>query len=175
MAISCPPEGKILIDDIINEVNLNSGHRIDENNPHNTTPGKIGAVNVTGDTMTGPLGVDVITTEDGSVSHNVNTMGIESGSNENGNWTKLPDGTMICYGEVAITPTPDEPTRGTVVFPQPFTVTPSITCTMRSSVPGETAVEVTFISSSMNGFDAVVYRTNDTTTAVIWQAIGRWK
>ena len=55
-----------------------------------------------------------IETVDGTLTHDVATMGIESGSNSEGSWVKFPDGTMICYGRY------EGNTPGPYTFPQAY-------------------------------------------------------
>jgi hypothetical protein len=79
--------------------------------------------------MTGTLPTDTISTADGSVTHNVSTMGIESGSNENGSWIKYPDGTMQIIAEGSVPTDGDTSISIDFIFPQSFIDTSYTTIT----------------------------------------------
>lgn len=96
-----------------------------------------------------------------------------SGSGANGNWRKLPDGTLICWHEH------DYPAATNVTqvwlwnFPQSFAAKPHINITAQSTVPhvidtgvtavGNTSAEIRWRRSTNSGGTALV------------EAIGRWK
>lgn len=96
-----------------------------------------------------------------------------SGSNANGNWRKLPDGTLICWHEH------DYPSAVNVVqtwlwtFPSTFAAKPHISITAQSSVPhvidtgatgvGNTSAEIRWRRTTDSGGTAEV------------MAVGRWK
>jgi hypothetical protein len=91
---------------------------------------------------------------------------VRSGSGANGEWTKLPDGTLICRAKMAVTST-----ASTWTFPEPFAsgTVPEVTGTIQglaayfrlNTVP--TATTASIMSSSATSATAHV------------MAIGRWK
>ena len=111
----------------------------------------------------------------------VRSMGIESGSNENGSWVKFPDGTMICTyidsNEYTTTEAIGQVFRNLDVpmwtFPQPFIETPVMTAMVRGNN--------TWVASSGNGVSQTqgqvfIYgAVNNATGRLSYQAIGRWK
>jgi hypothetical protein len=82
---------------------------------------------------------------------------------------------LICWGTVSITPVVDTPTSVAVTFPVTYTVSPSITVSASTTVPGSEVKEVSFANPSTTGMDIYLYRSTATTTGVRWQAIGWWK
>jgi len=116
------------------------------------------------------LKVNKISNVAGTVEHDVATMGIESGSNDNGNWTKFPDGTLICTNREAKVGNP----LGWN-FPKAFIDIPTLSGaveapgddrTINFSTPSKTAVSYyRFLNGAANS--------NGAMTNMI--AIGRWK
>jgi hypothetical protein len=108
-------------------------------------------------------------TLDGKASTaSVAALAIESGSNANGDYTKFPDGTMICWVSGI--------TNGTTwTFPQPFISAPAVI----GSVHQALARGVSFSPPSATSVTIAVFRTDDfsnpTTAPASLTAIGRWK
>lgn len=118
----------------------------------------------------------------GDESHDVATMGIESGSNANGDWTKFPDGTLICTHEIIV---PDtnvavgsmyESAAVIWTFPMPFvgnspttigsTTSASLYC--NCATMGDNAL----VSSNIKNYSARNIWAADNVRVT---AIGRWK
>ena len=112
------------------------------------------------------------------------TMGIESGSNENGSWTKYPDGTMIQHGYINRSdhiPDDTENINDTFTLPLAFIDT---NYTVNTS-----------LHTYSNAFGTITFSRNASASSVnitalrlppsvennagdlnyYWQAIGRWK
>lgn len=111
---------------------------------------------------------------------------IESGSNENGNWIKFADGTMVCYGNVSLTipiATAISPIGGyrntggtnTKVFPQPFYEIPIV----NTQVVLYTATQSYAHNITTSGFDlfftTISSDNTNTERKASYIAIGRWK
>ncbi|MFZ1469981.1 MAG: DUF2793 domain-containing protein [Paracoccaceae bacterium] len=101
---------------------------------------------------------------------------IERGTNANGDYVRFADGTQMCWGQIGITPVANVATSGPWTFPASFLSgsTPSIVLSANSSVPGTTLQQISFTSPTTTGCEAVIYRTNSTTTQLRLLAIGRW-
>ena len=120
----------------------------------------------------------------GTATHDVATMGIESGSNANGHWTKFPDGTMIQWNIITVTDQAIDDAYGTlfqgtrdITFPQPFIEAPSASCGIFREENGAgwgSIRNTTETLIMLRGMD-VVSRTIGNTIEISWQAIGRWK
>lgn len=95
----------------------------------------------------------------------LNALGIESGTN----YFKIA-GKLIQWGGVTITPTANSTTSKAVSFPKAFSSTPLIQVSANTSVPN--IVRVGYSGQSTTGFSAYLYRTNTTSTAISWLAIG---
>lgn len=101
----------------------------------------------------------------------------QSGGNDNGNWIKFADGTMICYGSGSISASSS---RGytTITYPETFSKTPNLQLT-----PGYTYyadISITYRSPTVSSFQAFPRRasTGETVDQIqyfSWLAIGRWK
>ena len=109
----------------------------------------------------------------------VSSMGIESGSNENGSWVKFPDGTLIQYGRI---PTPVyDPNGYPITLPMAF-IDASYSLIAQNGVitTGETYVtSAETINHSVDTF-LVKFVANGIgvgggTYVFNYQAIGRWK
>ena len=97
-------------------------------------------------------------------------FGIESGSNSNGSWIKFPDGTMMQYGVVTIVGS------DTIVYPLDFIDTNySFTALPDNTVYGYCDNG----AKTVNSIDMYVKRdindSNEYSSNINWQAIGRWK
>ena len=98
---------------------------------------------------------------------------IESGSNTNGYYTKLADGTLICRYSFT-----DKLSSGhTVTFPHPFISTEDLSITTQQA--RESGISAQWINGqainkiSKTGFN--VYAGYSESSTIYWKAIGRWK
>lgn len=62
--------------------------------------------------------------------------GITSGSNSDGDWLRLPDGTQICYGMIQVSGSGTEVEDATGNYPMPFISPPIVDTTMQDSFDG---------------------------------------
>ena len=111
------------------------------------------------------------------INENFQELLFESGENENGTWTKFPDGTMICRREVQL----DFKTTGqeNFDFPVTFEEYPLILTGIRE---GTNPAYVSFITNMVVGVDDKYSRwqvtktkTSDVSRRMVLGAIGRWK
>ena len=111
------------------------------------------------------------------INENFQGLLFESGENENGTWTKFPDGTMICRREVQL----DFKTTGqeNFDFPVTFEEYPLILTGIRE---GTNPAYVSFITNMVVGVDDKYSRwqvtktkTSDVSRRMVLGAIGRWK
>lgn len=103
---------------------------------------------------------------------------VESGSNENGSWTKWSDGTMECRGtSSAVSPT-------TINYPQPFVEIPNLNATIISPyIMDDTAAKMVLVGAKTNtNFMAkCVYWVVESSKwsaageSFDWVAKGKWK
>lgn len=125
----------------------------------------------------------------GTESHDVATMGIESGSNTNGEYTKFPDGTLICTGIQTHLAVSHTISVGSF-FRSGAT---AIDISWAPAFVGEYAVTANlstdaFISDDFIGIQQIIKRdenyghvvtlaatSGDKDVAINFQAIGRWK
>ena len=77
----------------------------------------------------------------------------------------------IQFGTVNITPKANTPTSVSVDFYKPFSSEPTVVIAPMSSVPGTTVLGTGVANITETGFDAVVTRTNTTTTVLCWIAV----
>ena len=97
---------------------------------------------------------------------------VESGSNENGGWTKWSDGTMIQYGS--------KPT-GTYSLPQSFVsnafiyTTPNNNSPYFAHVSKATVTQNEYTIVAFYSAEGAEYLKIDTSVFVNWFAIGKWK
>lgn len=109
---------------------------------------------------------------------------IQSGSNENGNWVKYSDGTMICWNHIEVTDQAIDTAYGslylgsrTISFPVAFNSTPSVHCSLfhwGTSASWGCVASATTTAASIRGLDNFS-RATGTICEISWQAIGRWK
>ena len=108
--------------------------------------------------------------------------GIIYGSNANGNWTKFPNGTLICRNTVTIIDySPSSPQgalyRGSqeelATYPMPFVSSPQVA----TSVGFHLDVSVNVIGSSITSLEGLLMSTDSGTYTrnFSYIAIGRWK
>lgn len=108
---------------------------------------------------------------------------MEFGSNNNGNYIKYYDGTLICYadkyGESSLVDYWGQFKRGqiTVTFPQTFIANPFVNTGLKN---GESFAQLSVAADSIttSGFTAKVFKPNNTTNVgcnLTYIAIGKWK
>ena len=86
---------------------------------------------------------------------------------------KYASGLTIRWGDVVITPSSENtPTSATVTFPIPYKKTPFVVTNPVTAVPGTAVLGTGVTNMSKTGFDAVLTRTNTTSTHIRWMAIG---
>lgn len=88
----------------------------------------------------------------------------------------LPDGVMIQWGTISITPTAaDTPTSGIVTFGFPFMETPLVFANEVTSVPQNVAVGVmrSNVADPKKQVEIVLTRAGTTPTVINWLAVGR--
>ena len=85
----------------------------------------------------------------------------------------LPEQVGVQHGFVNITPVANTPTKAHVTFSQAYAEAPTVVASGVSSVIGSALQGVSVANISATGFDAYVYRTNATMTAVMWNAAGK--
>ncbi|WP_353474780.1 hypothetical protein PVT71_14520 [Salipiger sp. H15] len=135
------------------------------------------------DELEGITGSDLYATIVGAVSQSGGQPTgaiIERGSNANGSYTKLADGTMFCWGNIsslAFAATTvlggiyQDAAQPAITFPATFTTAPSLQVNLRgsnnwatvSAVTSSTFTPVFFAASSTSG-----------TQSFYWLAVGRW-
>jgi len=114
----------------------------------------------------------------GTESHSVDTMGIESGDNTNGKYTKFPDGTLICVskditnytnvasGSIFIS------AQRTWTYPMAFIEKPAVSA---SDENGFRWADVFNPESHQARFFSFGATSSTTSSNVTLTAIGRWK
>lgn len=104
----------------------------------------------------------------------------EYGSNANGSYTKLPDGTMICTGKKTYPSTAFAPTGNVyyaglsaIVFPAEFLAAPTVTASIEMGNIG--AMQIGGVTTTQ--FSSIVLSAESTARAPIvrYIAIGRWR
>jgi hypothetical protein len=100
---------------------------------------------------------------------------VESGSNANGFYIRLSDGTQMCWHSFSITPSASNtPTLGAWTFPIAFSATPYVQVSVNSTVPGTTVTGWSSSGATTTATNVYVTRANTTTTVMLVFAIGRW-
>lgn len=99
----------------------------------------------------------------------------QSGSNDNGNWIKFADGTMICYGNGSVSPSAS---YIIITYPETFSKTPNLQLTAKYFFYAD--VCMTYKSLTTSHFEAYPQRASTgeavgKTQEFSWLAIGRWK
>lgn len=79
---------------------------------------------------------------------------------------------VVQFGRVNIVPEANTPTSTTIAFDVEYSSTPRVCVTPVTTVPGTTVLGVGTNSISTTGFTLYLTRTNATTTAVDWIAVG---
>lgn len=112
-------------------------------------------------------------------------LNITTTSNTNGTAIKFPDGTMICYLDIAVTDQAINSTYGSIylgsrywTFPQSFYSKPAVFCGMfkwgTSASWGGISSQATTSGVTLYGYD-FFSRATGTTCYIQAMAIGRWK
>lgn len=161
--------------------------------PDTTTPITADRLNHMEDGIKGlsdaQVSIEVVDSLDGDSTtnppsvHAVKSGIMESGNNDNGNYIKYYDGTLICYGDkygiTTLSSYWNQFKKGqlSVTFPQTFTSAPSITI---SSINTEYYAQLSFGADSItvNGFTAKVFKPNSAVSTGVnfsYIAIGKWK
>lgn len=102
---------------------------------------------------------------------------VTTGSNANGTFTKLPDGTLICVGSTAALAGTTLQTKAGIAYPMSFVgLTPYVVAVHRS-ISGKFA-NYYVLDPTLSSFSLVhqgVSSVDLATTIFTWIAIGRWK
>ena len=86
---------------------------------------------------------------------------------------RYASGFVMQWGGVTVTPSEaNTPTSSAVTFPIPYKNTPFVGASPVSGVPGTTLLGASVSNITKTGFDAVLTRTNTTSTQIRWLAIG---
>ncbi|QWT54887.1 hypothetical protein KP626_07215 [Christensenella sp. MSJ-20] len=108
---------------------------------------------------------------------------IDSGNNENGNWVKFSDGTMICSNKISASVDATIPCGNiyfgyapVISFPQPFISNPVVTMGLEDN----DFISIAFYGLNESGtgqYRLYVYSPNSLTKTISYYyiAIGRWK
>lgn len=104
---------------------------------------------------------------------NVSVGGIESGSNTNGNYTKFPDGTLICRSKTSGSLTGES----TWTFPYAFSTASDLSLTGGAQTSSAFSINIVFKLPSLSAVDFSAYNSADVRVAngIGMLAIGRWK
>ena len=111
----------------------------------------------------------------GNISGWGGVNGIRTETNSNGTYVKYPDGTMICFGIVTLTPTAaNVATTLYITLPAQATGEPAISLTPR--VPDPKTVSLSYGVPTGKGYQIIATRTDSANAYPIsWIAFGRWK
>ena len=132
--------------------------------------------NITGDTL--PIGA-IVEYDGTTVPTGYEEISEMSGSNANGNWIKLADGTIIEYGNGDCSLDPNS--YRDVIFTLPVKTLSTIwaNVTMQSASASPTMGSITFAVNTFNTTSITVRAFNNTNDgrgpSVYWIVIGRWK
>lgn len=96
-----------------------------------------------------------------------------SGSNANGTWRKLPDGTQFCQTEMTFPANPGASQAKLWTFPATFVVPPHVTVTPESTAPQNISTGVW--DRGTTSVQVRMHRSTDASTMVTVEASGRWK
>lgn len=161
--------------------------------PDTTTPITADRLNHMEDGIKGlsdaQVSIEVVDSLDGNSTtnapsvHAVKSGIMESGSNDNGNYIKFYDGTMICYEtiskNVSLTDYWSQLKKGltSITFSQKFISIPLVNVGL---VDAEKFAQLSISADSVNtsGFTAIVFKPNAVTNTGIkfsYIAIGKWK
>lgn len=99
-----------------------------------------------------------------------------SGSNANGTYVKLIDGTMICYSIISpFSFTANSTRTETRNFPATFTTAPVVTLNINTTIPDKLSLSCYGVSTTQYVLNAVSTFSADQGPTVWMMAIGRWK
>ena len=86
---------------------------------------------------------------------------------------RYASGLVFQWGDVTVTPSSaNTPTSSAVTFPIPYKNTPFVVASPVSGVPGTALLGASVSNITKTGFEAVLTRTNTTSTQIRWLAIG---
>jgi hypothetical protein len=105
----------------------------------------------------------------GATGDGTGATDFNSGSNSNGNWTRWPDGTMICSRIISAAPT----TTTAYTWPQTFTAAPTVSFAFNRSQDGDYA-DIALRANSTTGY-SVQSSAFPAGHAVHVIAYGRWR
>lgn len=103
---------------------------------------------------------------------------VQSGSNSNGNWIRLANGTQICRGQVTFSGNGWKPSSPVISYPMAFTAPPTTVIQPLSDGSGYYAVPQMGMGSGSGSFfirDTAGIVDTGTSAAVDYVAIGVWK
>lgn len=159
----------------------------------NITPANIGlgSVNNTADSAKNVLSATKLTTArtislggqlTGSASFNGTSnvtlnasYTIESSVDSRSGYVKFSNGLLLQWGNISITPVPDEITSQPVTFQKEFAYVPVVIANGQTTGMGSTVKGVSSSDITVSGFNANIFRTNAYATTIIWIAIGFYK
>jgi len=120
----------------------------------------------------GATAIDSVWSSD-KTEKEINKHDIVSGKNGNGDYTKFPDGTMMCWGTGKITG--GGVSNKDVTLPIAF-ATDEYTATAVASTSRPDVVQaITILVNTVTQFTVYQDRSSSSDTSFRWQAIGRWK
>lgn len=175
---------------IAKAVNDLMSHLANKSNPHAVTKTQVGLGNVnnTADSAKNVLSATKLTTArtislggqlTGSTSFNGSanvsidasyTLG--STVNNRSGFIKFSNGLLLQWGNVSITPVPNEITSQAVTFSQEYAFVPVVIANGQTTGMGSTVKGVGASDITVSGFMANLVRENNYATTVIWIAIG---
>lgn len=165
-------------------------HLANTSNPHAVTKAQVGlgSVNNTADSAKNVLSATKLTTArtislggqlTGSASFNGTanvtlnaSYTIESSVDNRTGYVKFSNGLLLQWGNVSITPVPDEITSQPVTFAKEYAFIPVVIANGQTTGMGSTVKGVSASDITISGFVANIVRTNAYATTVIWIAIG---
>jgi hypothetical protein len=175
---------------IAKAVNDLISHLANKSNPHSVTKSQVGlgSVDNTADSAKNVLSATKLTTArtislggelTGSASFNgtsnvsINasyTLG--STVNNRSGYVKFSNGLLLQWGNVSITPVPNEITSQAVTFAQEYAFVPVVIANGQTTGMGSTVKGVGASDITVSGFLANIVRENNYATTIIWIAIG---
>lgn len=178
---------------IAKAVNELISHLANTSNPHAVTKAQVGLGNVnnTADSAKNVLSATKLTTArtislggqlTGSASFNGSANVSIDASYTLGNtvdnrsgYVKLSNGLLLQWGNVSITPVPNEISSQAVTFSQEYAFIPVVIANGQTTGMGSTVKGVGASDITVSGFVANLVRENNYATTVIWIAIGFYK
>lgn len=119
---------------------------------------------------------DKLFSNDKEVALLEDVAGVESGSNSNGSWTKISDGTIMQWNRILVSTQTGVAVTTTVTFPVKFVGKPSVgTPNLGTSTPQEYSCSAN-VGVNNDVMNVYVHTTGAGGNRYVeWQAIGRWK